>query len=753
MDYGGFVVSVKEGRLLSRKEKGWDVSNYKDKEARSRLCVEEPFNTGRNLGNSADDYAWTGIHKEIRRAFDLIKDGANLEECCEQYEFPPEEKPIFQRPTPKPKPILTRSASQTNRTNTGNGSGRGGNSSRSNRNTSNQRNNNRRASSGAAYANQRLPYAMSPPVGVNPADYFATGRMSTDQLHDQLYKQYQYLQAQQEALRNQLMQQQQTQAQMHVHAQAQAQAQAARARGGDVGVSPRQRTFAQSLPSPHSPRMFETPPNTAPLLPGYLYHYPARYPPPSPLSQTRSTDESVAGPPSPSLTNATPSSRRGVHRVSVTEGSTNPSARSQSQPGRSFPNPLTLQGMVHPGYDVSGAIATPYLVQHPMHVFPSTHANGGVRHTNGVVNAETAMPKEYVGYYVGQSPQLLPQYQAGPLPQVPQLRDPQRSTRRVSPESIPSLLPNGLRHQSRSPSPLGNRQQDSVLKESQELPIPQKPIQLVQLKPPSEPRGPLIVNGSYSRSTPKQASSAEARLADTTVAATHSLRLDDIVPTEQIQQMSLDPMPPTHNGTAQHHDLVRTVSAELSNGHHSQSQQSPSIRVPANTRVHNMARLDLPLSNGERLRENAPAALDPPLPISPQNIAPLMMSPIEETRTPSPTMNRNAEMLRAAPHNRLAQTAQMANGKRAEAIYNTAKKEMKLSPAIVTSTPAYNHGEFPTGPQQQSFTTNPANAWQQATGRKGHKKSKSTAGSKIFNTTKVGGGEMMPANEADRKGG
>ncbi|KAF1821962.1 PAP/OAS1 substrate-binding domain-containing protein [Dissoconium aciculare CBS 342.82] len=112
-EYSKSVVSVREGRLVSRQEKGWEPSNYHDKEAQKRLCVEEPFTINRNLGNSADDYAWHGIHGEIRRAFDLLADGLQLEKCCEQYEFPPEEKHVFQRPAPKPKPTLTRSASQS----------------------------------------------------------------------------------------------------------------------------------------------------------------------------------------------------------------------------------------------------------------------------------------------------------------------------------------------------------------------------------------------------------------------------------------------------------------------------------------------------------------------------------------------------------------------------------------------------------------------------------------------------------------
>ncbi|KAF2481360.1 hypothetical protein BDY17DRAFT_317986 [Neohortaea acidophila] len=123
-EYSKYVVSIREGRPVSRKEKGWDPSNYQDKEARNRLCVEEPFTINRNLGNSADDYAWSGIHQEIRRAFDLLADGAQLETCCEQFVFPREEKPIFQRPAPKPKPTLTRSASQSGRPNNEPGAGK-----------------------------------------------------------------------------------------------------------------------------------------------------------------------------------------------------------------------------------------------------------------------------------------------------------------------------------------------------------------------------------------------------------------------------------------------------------------------------------------------------------------------------------------------------------------------------------------------------------------------------------------------------
>jgi hypothetical protein len=42
------------------------------------------------------------------------------------------------------------------------------------------------------------------------------------------------------------------------------------------------------------------------------------------------------------------------------------------------------------------------------------------------------------------------------------------------------------------------------------------------------------------------------------------------------------------------------------------------------------------------------------------------------------------------------------------------------------------------------------NQWQQATSRKGHKKSKSNSGANAINGT---GGQPLPANEAERKGG
>ncbi|KAF2100493.1 hypothetical protein NA57DRAFT_65017 [Rhizodiscina lignyota] len=102
IDYEKSVISVRHGKLLLRSEKSWDSA----KEALSRLCVEEPFNTTRNLGNTADATAFRGIHLEIRQAFDHLADAAPLDKLCEPFEFPPEEKNLFKRPTPGARPIM-----------------------------------------------------------------------------------------------------------------------------------------------------------------------------------------------------------------------------------------------------------------------------------------------------------------------------------------------------------------------------------------------------------------------------------------------------------------------------------------------------------------------------------------------------------------------------------------------------------------------------------------------------------------------
>ena len=43
------------------------------------LCVEEPFNVSRNLGNTADEATVNGLQLEFRRAVHYLADHVSLE--------------------------------------------------------------------------------------------------------------------------------------------------------------------------------------------------------------------------------------------------------------------------------------------------------------------------------------------------------------------------------------------------------------------------------------------------------------------------------------------------------------------------------------------------------------------------------------------------------------------------------------------------------------------------------------------------
>ena len=64
------------------------------------LCVEEPFNTSRNLGNTADEATIKGLQLEFRRAVHYLADHNSLEVACWPYQFPTPENPRPERHLP-----------------------------------------------------------------------------------------------------------------------------------------------------------------------------------------------------------------------------------------------------------------------------------------------------------------------------------------------------------------------------------------------------------------------------------------------------------------------------------------------------------------------------------------------------------------------------------------------------------------------------------------------------------------------------
>ncbi|KAF6834258.1 poly(A) RNA polymerase Cid11 [Colletotrichum plurivorum] len=450
-DYEKYAISIRLGRKLSKQEKGWHIG------LNNHLCVEEPFNTIRNLGNTADEYSFRGLHLELRRAFDLISEG-KLDECCEQYVYPKEEPPTFQRPAQTSRPVMIRSSSQQHSGRGGRGNYRGGR--HSNNFHRNGGNSNRRASSSVAYDTTNTMYMQ--PVAMSPQElaWFTQQAQSHSQVQypAALVSAAMAAQLQQENnfrqyySQNQVYQQQvQAQAQMAAQMHAAQRMQSASAASQQGSERPRTNSF-------------DNPPLSAPIAtPDWYSMYGMPFPAAAYYGQP-----GFAYPSSPATTAATPEYRRGLQRSSVTTESgtstSGSSLRSQSQPAsRSAPTAQQAQG--YPGS------STP------------TNGSNPVRQVNGVtipsfvpddVNYEEALQRpasgspasdegsSYLGYYVSEaSSPARPQGAVNAIA-FGDVSQPTQGRRRPSTDVPQTILDRRMRRTSRSPSPLGHSRTFSV---------------------------------------------------------------------------------------------------------------------------------------------------------------------------------------------------------------------------------------------------------------------------------------------------
>ncbi|OAX82878.1 hypothetical protein ACJ72_02775 [Emergomyces africanus] len=371
IDYETKVMSVREGTLISKEGKGWHLLQN------NRLCVEEPFNTSRNLGNTADDTSFRGLHLELRRAFIAVSEG-KLDECCEKYEYPPEEERYWERPPPQPRPILAPTPVISSRG--GRGGGRGGRHNNSHYNRG-QNNTGRRSSSSTNRSNNGRH--TNPSFAADIALQAQQAQQAQYLLHDHLYQQIQILQAQEQELRMQLQNQ-------------------ALISGRPPPTLIRQPYLQFPFQQKDTSRAGENsrtragtvnhPPLTAPVR-QHAFYNPSFIPISIPTLQGSNTN-----PPSPPMPSSTADTRRN-RRPSVANGSPR-AMRAQSQPARPLqsPAPVTLEEAPH----------TPTSRQPPASpTRPGAEAE---------VPAANAMPifarsydeshaSEYVGYYLGDSPQ------------------------------------------------------------------------------------------------------------------------------------------------------------------------------------------------------------------------------------------------------------------------------------------------------------------------------------------------------------
>jgi hypothetical protein len=779
LDYEQYVISVRNGKRLTRKEKGWD---HTSKEGQWRLCIEEPFNITRNLGNSADSTAFRGIHLELRRAFDLIVDGGQLDKCCEQYQYPPEEKGIFKKPITGPKPVLSAIPIQPAR------AGRGGANSRNSRHNNNNGQRNgagfRRSSSGASFGrSQYSPFVQSPPLGVVGQDYLSAT------IQEQLLHQSNYYGLQIQQLKERMaFQQSQIQAAAHAHSVVQGSNQSSR--DASATVSPQKTPY---MTGGSSPRM-----TNAAFYPEFLsYPYEAQH-----MAPSMSQDGSRTNPSSPSLSTTTPA-RRTMQRSSLANDG---SVRSQSQPPRGGVTPTLVYspyGHFLPGYSVPYGYALPNSVQDHAQAQSSVDVPAGYDPLSRTTSLPTrdSSPKEYVGYYVSGPQQMdsklplqpvqVPSF--GNLPQIPQYSELAHRRNRPSQELHLSL--NAGRRVSRSPSPLGHHRTFSTPMRGSTVPLRSAPLPIPSVKSdrmdstshihdPSfaAPSGLLIVNGSsYPSSTVENRSnpSEEDFSMDEPLAALtgreEAFRQEEnagmsgrrlsLLESPLSNRHPSPPMFPATNGFSYHPPAFENES----------SFSSPLQPFPSFDPVLPPSRTDDDIVLSPRsVQQPAWRGQQTTKPLVPQidtskgqdsskqsepKTAPLL-SPVYETRTPSPTAHRRrSEHIRNSSLNGIfppmnggsAKENGLANG-RTNIPRSTGVPPTPTGKATTASSPL--SGEKQAHNKTPSTATSTTSGWQQnSKGKKKKNRQRSQSGAAVSGSSNSKRPEPMPVNESERKGG
>ncbi|KAJ9639351.1 hypothetical protein H2199_006384 [Coniosporium tulheliwenetii] len=678
IDYGASVVSVRHGKLLTRQEKGWDINSL-TKEARNRICVEEPFNTSRNLGNSADPTASRGIHLEIRRAFSLLADG------------------------------------------------------------------------------------------VLGPEYFARG-----DIHNQLYQQYQ------------LLERQKAQLLAHTQAHAQATSQGLPWHSNTTNGSPQKTPYLNGHAGLHA---LDNPPATAPLVPGFLYHYPAVFEQAQSTSESSSREGVRTNPSSPAIAASVPL-RRVPHRSSMATESPSASIRSQSQPARTIVGHLVAEGYpsvpvydstVMAGYPTAGSYQEAHTAQSNVDIAQNAASNYPVVSPVG----DYGMPREYVGYLIDNSSRARPPFHQFAVPQIPPYREHAARRHRLSPDRGQSLMGESPRRISRSPSPLGHSRYYSTDNSSVPLPPPALPRSVrADSAQPRQPQGLAIANGS------SPWVSAQPRDIGSISESFDVLALGDNASQPSMQEDShshnpigLEQQPPS-NGDSMYRQIPTQGVRNEAIGYSPVKATQPDIfssighrdRFPALTEAllldapsraeHDDSRYQENLSPKSRHQSGWPANLSreisaKPLDLSKNSVAASndgpstdipLLSPVIETQTPPPTANRKFEESTERTMNGPNLSSSMPNG-----IETNPLPKLPLKREDVALNPNQPKKDWPL-PDNKSSKDNASaashiNGWEKPkTSRKGGRKRASSGANRTAAEIKPRG-QTMPTNEAERKGG
>jgi hypothetical protein len=521
-------------------------------------------------------------------------------------------------------------------------------------------------------------------------------------------------------------------------------------------------------------------------------------------------DGSRTNPSSPSMPTSIPA-RRGLQRTSISNGSQAGTIRSQSQPAR---------GMNNLGYPI------PYLVDaagRPMFTgfmsqdMPLRYTPG---YPTGTLTSD--VPKEYVGYYMNQNlpplhqQQQQQQFQNFALPQIPSYTELASRRNKVG-QDLQPLNVDGHRRLSRSPSPLGHMRTYSTPLRSAPLPATPNATyprndSVLPTEYPRQPGGLLIVNGSgsgYPRTELPDAAFAAFELTGLppqpldTPCDEAGLKnpLEDALPMGPVVHEPRDysdenvseaePLPELYahemNGISQdaatHDQDAQSVSDD------NRTKPFPPFAAPiVSSSIQRSADADDAIFSPKSVPPkpwNAPAPAKPHRPALDMNAAAAhvskqsepktappragpVLSPVRETRTPSPTVQRRPDFGQRQSLNGIAGLANgvssketvKANGKSAlsrsknEPVPPTPAPllEKTLSQSSADSDKIDNRAASAnvTGPAQSK-----AGQWETKTGKKKRlgKSNKKKGGASQSRTAPETSGQAIPANEADRKGG
>ena len=452
------VISARLGKILPKMQKGWH--HLQD----NRLCVEEPFNTSRNLGNTADDTSMRGIHLELRRGFSVLCKG-NLQACCEQYEPPKDEgrsSEIFIPPVSRP--VTTQLPTQPAKTpRGGNRGGRHNNSTRIT-NSGGRRTSNPGGTRGSGYL-RNLPFQMT------AQELQLQAQHQQHLLHDRLFQQYQYLQAQEQELRMQLQQQALLQGRLpptmsypHIAFPALT---SQDERYGDNSSSRASSVSRAPMSAPLHQQQF-----------GYPSPYPQAIFPVAPIA---------SNPASPHLATAIPAGSRYDRRNPRTHSSLG-SLRAQSQPARPV-LPQSRHAIVSRAEPESVPELTPSVTSMQDYL----KENAAARSSRSTSQASVPRrPPEYIGWYVGQSPSLLPYSRSAGISPVPShvglaIRNGGLSPRAASRSTILSSAMNSPPSERAQGAPANNETGSRRGRPTS----PQQPqaLTIITSSPPSSPKG------------------------------------------------------------------------------------------------------------------------------------------------------------------------------------------------------------------------------------------------------------------------